>query len=257
MEDYTTAILLGFSFGNLWICTLLVFSFEIGSKALSLGYLLGRALAIIALSVAVSLLGAEVFIPKPIMNIASGAFLVLFASYLAATRIFDWIPPWRKKPEPGADGHNCAECSACSPGADPKFRSSCADCRPSGLCEAEEPEVELLTRTTRKLKGRATPGNPKGGFIAGLSIGAMRGVVLCGKLLVLLPVLMKSPWPKAAGLGAVFSLSSSVYPLLGFALGSVALSLVKYKRFLFVVSFLFLFVLGARYTWHGLVGLNF
>ncbi len=253
MQDYTTALLLGFSFGNLWICTLLVFSFEIGSKALSLGYLLGRALAIVALSVAVSIIGSHVFVPKPVMNIASGVFLLSFASYLAATRIFSWIPPWKKGGEGGLTSHNCAECNACSHGSDPKFRSSCSDCRPSGLCEAEEPEVELLTRTSRKLKGKKSGPAAKGGFLAGLSLGAMRGAVLCGKLLVLLPVLMKSPWNKAVGLGVVFSLSSSVYPLMGFALGSVALSLVKYKRSLFVVSVVFMLALGVRYTWHGIV----
>ena len=51
MDELVSAGVVGLSFGNLWICTLLVFSLRAGGRSLAAGYLLGRAAAIVALSV--------------------------------------------------------------------------------------------------------------------------------------------------------------------------------------------------------------
>jgi hypothetical protein len=63
---------------------------------------------------------------------------------------------------------------------------------------------------------------------------------------------MNASFGKAAGIGLTFSVSSSLYPLLGFLLGSVALKLVTYKRWLFGVSCAMLAAFGVRYFVRGL-----
>ena len=94
-----SAVVVGPSFGNLWICTLLVFSLRAGGRSLAAGYILGRAAALVALSLAVSLAGYGVHVPARYLNVASGAFLLCFAAYPVATRVLDWVPPWRSRPE--------------------------------------------------------------------------------------------------------------------------------------------------------------
>ena len=40
MSDYWVAVLLGFSFGNLWVCALLVFSLQTTNRSTCAGYLI-------------------------------------------------------------------------------------------------------------------------------------------------------------------------------------------------------------------------
>ena len=74
---------------------------------------------------------------------------------------------------------------------------------------------------------------------------------MCSKLTVLVPVLMGAPVGRAIGMGVTFSVSSSIYPLLGFSLGSFALKLVPYKKWLFGVSCVMLTIFGAYYIVQG------
>lgn len=253
MEDYLVPLLLGFSFGNLWICALLVFSLQTTNRSTCGGYLVGRALTIVALSVLVSLLGRVVDLEPGVLNLISGTFLLVFSGYLAATSIFGWIPPWKKARTEEPDHHSCdGNCSSCPTHHHPEFASACSACGDDAhLCAAEEPELEPLTRGARKLKGRKVNEGSRSGFVAGMALGSLRGAALCSKLAVLVPVLMGAPVGRAVGMGITFSLSSSIYPILGFAVGAFALKLVAYKRWLFGVSCLMLALFGIYYLVQG------
>ncbi|NOZ85317.1 MAG: hypothetical protein GXP49_03460 [Deltaproteobacteria bacterium] len=255
LENLASAVVVGLSFGNLWICALLVFSLQAGGRSLALGYILGRASAVIALSTAASLVGSNLAVPNSSLNLMSGVFLLAFAAYLALTRIFDWIPPWRRRGTGKVSA--CGDCTLCAEDAGMEYRDyrrACRACNPSGLCEAEEPEVEPLTRNVRRLKGRRVENNQAVGLGAGLWIGAARGAVMCGKLAVLLPMLLKSRPLEGALIGTAFAASSSVYPLLGFALGNIALKLLEYKKLIFSLGCGFMAVLGFHYLWKGVFG---
>jgi hypothetical protein len=258
MNDYITALLLGFSFGNLWLCVLLVFSLQTANRSTSAGYLIGRALAIMALSVVVAALGQVVTIEKVWLNYSTGALLIGFSLYLIATRLLEWTPPWRKKI--GADGEASSGCDGnchdCPSHTVEEYADACGECDHHGLCAAEEPEVEQLTRQARLTRGRQTGSIDKSGFTFGITIGALRGAAVCGKLAVLIPVLLTVSVPKALGLGAIFSVSSSIYPLIGFFFGAVALKLVKYKVWLFTVSCGLLILSGAHYIFMGATCVN-
>ena len=254
MSDYWVAILLGFSFGNLWVCALLVFSLQTTNRSTCAGYLIGRVLAIIALSVVIAAVGKMVFVPQGILNIISGLLLIGFSSYLAATRLFKWVPPWKKPPPSHGDDENCAhECTTCPAHEHVEYRQACGECDSKKVCEAEEPEVEPLTRQARVKWNRDVQEEKVSGFALGASIGAIRGATMCHKLVVLVPILLTASFFKAFGLGLSFSLSSTIYPLLGFAFGAFALKLVKYKKWLFAVSCVLLILAGARYLAKGIM----
>jgi hypothetical protein len=249
MNDLLVPAFLGLSFGNLWLCALLVFSLQTTSRSTCAGYLVGRAATIVILAALVSLLGRVVAPGKGLLNGLSGAFLILFAGYLVATRILDWVPPWRRPrgQEKGCDG-NCSACPTRHSHAD-----LCRDCADDKMCAAEEPEVEPLTRLARRTRGRQVEGDGATGFVAGMTLGSLRGAALCGKLGVLTPLLLAAPVDRAMGMGLAFGVTSSVYPLLGFAFGSFALRLVRFKRWLFGASCLLLAGYGVHYLVAGLL----
>ncbi len=255
MNDYLVALLLGFSFGNLWLCALLVFSLQTTNRSTCAGYLLGRILAIIALAVVIAAVGQMVFISKGVLNIVSGVLLLGFSLYLAATRLWHWVPFWKTArvahSHEGDDcGHNCTTCPA---QGHAQYMLACESCADKKLCAAEESEVEPITRGARVAWKRDVQDKDLTGFGVGIGLGAVRGATLCSKLMVLVPILLGASLSKAFGLGLLFSLSSTIYPLLGFTFGEFALKLIKYKSLMFSVACIFLALAGIRYLYLGLL----
>lgn len=254
MNDYLVALLLGFSFGNLWLCALLVFSLQTTNRATCGGYLVGRILAIVLLSVLVAALGKVVTFDKGLINIASGLLLIGFSLYLAATRMYDWVPPWKKPRSPHLEGEQGCDhnCHTCPTHGHQEYKSACDDCSDQKLCAAEEPEVEVITRQARVVWNRDVKDEKVSGFAVGMALGALRGTTLCTKLLILVPILLSASLFKAFGIGLSFSLSSTIYPLLGFTVGAFALKLIKYKRLLFGFSCVLLIAAGIKYLINGI-----
>ncbi len=255
MEDIVTAFLIGLSFGNMWMCVVLVFSLQGANKETAVGFLVGRASAVVLLSVAVSLLGRAIDIPRSTIDIVSGVVLFLFAAYLLATRFFSWIPPWKKVDARGAvDSNGVASCSGdcatCTSRAHLQL-SACSGCSAEneGICEAHEPEVEPLVVSVAS-NGAAAGFASK--FIPGFSIGFLRGGAMCAKLAVILPLLLRASVGKAFAIALAFSVSSSLYPILGFLFGNVALKFVNYKRWVFLVGCLFMTAFSIHYISKGL-----
>jgi len=257
MDLYLTAAGLGLSFGNLWICVLLVFSLQTANRHTAAGYLFGRALAIVALCLIVAMLGRAVHIPRPALHAATGVLLMGFAAYLLSLHVFGWVPPWKRRTRHADGAADCDhQCSSCALRHDPVAHEACGDCGDHGVCSAEEPEVRDLTVAARRAHGKepANDGTSAteetvAGFWPGTLLGALRGAAMCSKLVVLLPLLLTAGWNQALGVGVVFSVTSSIYPLLGFAFGRFALRLVALKKPLFWLSSVFLMGLGSRMIW--------
>ncbi|MDA3863076.1 MAG: hypothetical protein PF689_04325 [Deltaproteobacteria bacterium] len=254
MSALLTALVIGFSFGNLWVCAILVFSLQNAGRLTCLGYLAGRFLAIIILSVVVSIFGHYFHLDRSSLNIASGVLLLLFSSYLAATRVFSWTPPWRKKTDnSGLEQGSCeGDCSDCPAHHHPEYVSACDDCHEHGLCSAEDYELEPISRDARKAWGRETERTLGNNWWPGFTLGFLRGGAMCTKLVVLIPILLNSTILRTLAIATVFAFSSSIYPLLGFIAGKYALKLVKFKRHLFIASCIFMFGLGLKYILAGI-----
>ncbi len=254
MNLYLTAAGLGLSFGNLWVCVLLVFSLQTTNRHTAAGYLAGRALALILLCVAAALLGRQVPISHAILHLTAGLFLVGFSFWLLAVHVFSWIPPWKARTRDKTDCDH--QCDSCLIRHEPEAHDACSDCHDHGICSAEEPEVRELTLAARRTHGKPVEeGESVSGFFPGVLLGALRGAAMCSKLLVLLPLLLSATWTEALGVGIIFSLSSSLYPLLGFVFGRFALRLVSWKKPLFWFTSAFLLAMGVRMlvkaAWHA------
>ena len=80
-NDYLSALLIGLTYGNLWVCALLVFSLQTTKRSTSIGFLIGRSIAILALAVAVTLIGRIINIPYWLLQIISGVVVIGYAVY--------------------------------------------------------------------------------------------------------------------------------------------------------------------------------
>ncbi len=250
MDQILVALMLGFSFGNLWLCAILVFSLQTTNRFTCLGYLAGRAGAIVTLGFLLSLAGTMVTISRGAVNLASGILLLGFTAWLAATQLAGWTPPWRRRTGDGGSPAACnGECSGCPTRGHHEYMDACSACHDHGPCSAEEPEVAAITTEARRAWGKTSEISRTTGFTLGLAIGALRGAAMCAKLVVLIPILLNASPVRGLAISGAFALSSSIYPLLGFLLGSVALKLVAYKRALFIVSCLFLAGSGVHYLY--------
>jgi hypothetical protein len=259
MQDLLSAIVLGLSFGNLWICVVLVFTLQQTNRRTCTGYLIGRFAAIIVFSLAICMAGRFFSIDKKSLHILSGGLLILISTYFFLTRVLNIRLNLKvaqsSLPKPTNQNHNeCGhDCKTCPAMQAEEYKSMCSSCHTT-LCEAEQPEVEALTRTSRTIWNKASRPGHDGGFLAGVSLGAVRGVALCNKLIVMVPILMTATIAKATVVSAGFALSSSVYPLLGLLFGGIALRFIRYKKALFIVSCSLMVVLGLRYLLLGIIG---
>jgi len=256
MQDLLSATALGFSFGNLWMCVLLVFTLQQTNRSTCAGYLLGRFLAIIGFALVVAIVGSFISIEKKPLHLISGVLLLGISFYFLFTRVIDMkdILRSRKPVVSMAVSHEGCQhdCNSCPAVKAEEYKSMCSSCD-STLCEAEQPEVESLTRGSRLIWNKPTTLESNGGFVAGMMLGAIRGVALCNKMVVLIPMLLTATMAKAAVLSVGFGISSSVYPLLGFLFGGLALKFVRFKKTLFIVSCSLMILLGFRYLFIGLL----
>lgn len=257
MQDLLSAVALGFSFGNLWMCVLLVFTLQQANRQTCAGYLVGRFLAIIAFSLVVAIVGSYVNIEKKTLHLISGSLLLVISIYFLLTRVVNIginlrFLPAKAAIQPVANHDGCQhDCNSCPAVKSDEYKAMCSSCD-SSLCEAEQPEVEVLTRGSRMIWKKPSKVEASGGFVAGLSLGAVRGVALCNKMVVLVPMLLTASAAKAAVVSVGFGVSSSVYPLLGFLFGGLALKFVRFKKALFIVSCSVMILLGFRYLFIGL-----
>ncbi len=80
-NDYISALLIGLTYGNLWVCALLVFSLQTTKRSTSIGFLIGRTAAILALSVVVTLIGRVINIPFWHLHLISVTVEIGYAVY--------------------------------------------------------------------------------------------------------------------------------------------------------------------------------
>jgi hypothetical protein len=261
MADLTAGALLGLSLGNAWICALVVFALRTADRAACGGYLAGRFLGVLGFVFAFWLLGGLWQPPHRLLNLASGVVLLLFLVYYVLTYRFGWRPFARaaghgaathhgaSAADHGACTHDCASCPVHGDAALSGYCSDCGDTEKS--CSAEDIQVSALTRAARRKWGRPAAGEELAGFGSGFALGALRGSAMCGRLIVLLPLVLSGSLPHALGVGAAFALTSTIYPVLGMLLGGVVLRAVPHRKLVFDASAVLLFATAGVYLYRG------
>ena len=244
-NDYLSAILIGLTYGNLWVCALLVFSLQTTKKLTSAGFLLGRSIAILALALVITFIGRMVNIPFWLLQILSGLVVVGYAVYTIVRFVILRRKNENNHPHTACvDDYSHSDCQNCPIHQNNEYHKYCDSCGDES-CLYETNEFRSVGR--RSHSAAATSG-----FFFGLTVGALRGGVLCSKLLILAPILTRSSLPKSLTITLLFILSSSIYPILGLFLGKAALRFVKFKKALIISGAAALLLVGCLYIRQGI-----
>lgn len=243
INDLITAALVGLSFGNLWLCVLLTYTLQTTNRNVCIGFLAGRLIAVFTLAIAVSLLGKLLPIPLALLQIISGSILFLYSIYIFVRYLLI-----KGKKEAFHHTSSCShDCNSCTKSQTEDICEACHN--EGGDCLAQPDKVNQLTLMAKQ--------NKKGisAFLFGMQLGIFRGSVLCGKLMLLLPLLIHATTFHAIVIAMIFTVTSSIYPIAGFLLGKLAMKLIRFKRPALFISSVLLCLISCKYIIDGILAL--
>lgn len=200
--EVTAAAMIGVSFWNSWVCLLLSFGNRAHSKRMASSFILGRFIGIMTLGIIISLFGFLVDIPTDIYTLIFGIITLLFALFIFKRHIFPRLRTAKHMPR---ENSGCTDCGSCSAGCGPEKNTGCGGC-------------SMHHSSGGKISGKT-----------GFFYGMFRGATPCLKMLILAPLLITTGFPLAILLTAVFAVTSSAYPIIGFLIGDLITQLAAFK----------------------------
>lgn len=243
MNDLLTAALVGLSFGNLWLCVLLTYTLQTTNRNVCLGFLIGRLIAVFALAITVSLLGKLLPIPLALLQIVSGAILLAYSIYICVR----YVIIKGKKESAHHNAHCSHDCNSCIKS---QTEDICETCHSeNGDCLAQSDKMDQLRVMSKQDKKGISA------ITFGIQLGIFRGSVLCGKLMLLLPLLIHASTVRAIAIALLFTITSSIYPIAGFLLGALAMKLIRFKRVALLISSALLCFISCKYIIDGILAL--
>ena len=243
MNDLITATLVGLSFGNLWLCVLLTYTLQTTNRKVCLGFLIGRLISVFTLATIVSLIGKLLPIPLALLQIISGTILLLYSIYICVR----YLIMKGKKEAHHHEGDCSHDCNSCFKS---QTKDICDICHSeNGDCLAQPAKVQQLNLMSQKDKKGISA------ITFGIQLGIFRGSVLCGKLMLLLPLLIHATTFHAVAIALTFTITSSIYPIAGFFLGKLAMKLIHFKKTALSLSTLLLCLISSKYIIDGILAL--
>ena len=243
MNDLITATLVGLSFGNLWLCVLLTYTLQTTNRKVCLGFLIGRLISVFTLATIVSLIGKLLPIPLALLQIISGTILLLYSIYICVR----YLIMKGKKEAHHHEGDCSHDCNSCFKS---QTKDICDICHSeNGDCLAQPAKVQQLNLMSQKDKKGISA------ITFGIQLGIFRGSVLCGKLMLLLPLLIHATTFHAVAIALTFTITSSIYPIAGFFLGKLAMKLIRFKKTALSLSTLLLCLISSKYIIDGILAL--
>jgi hypothetical protein len=202
-QEVAVAAMVGLALSDAWLCLFMGASFAAADRRMSLGFLTGRTLGVIALLLVIGLVGASLLPSKEWLVMLFAASTIGVASILA-------ISAYR----PGLLGGCAHETHVACDGGEPDGTGcdqGCEGCA-AGEDEGEAGCAHLPRGLVERLSGRSP-------MVSGLALGAVRGAMPCAKVLVITPLLVTSPPATVVAMALAFALTSAVYPLIGLVSG--------------------------------------
>jgi len=220
------AALIGFGFGNAFLCSLVAFGSTAGRGGrVCAAFIGGRFAGIMALGVVIALFGWYMDLDSrllififAVLSLIFGVLVLLWPKGLAQLRLL-------RHCEAGGCGSSYEDTG---PGHEDVGVHDCSSCAASGSCSHEPAQACSQTTVHGHHRGLA---KYKGlGTTSVLFLGFVRGATPCLKVLLLVPLILTLPFYEAMLLVAVFALSSTIYPFIGILGASVLGTAVSEKR---------------------------
>lgn len=260
-----TAVLIGFGFGNTFLCTLVALNTTIGrSGRVCMAFLGGRMIGVMALGVVIALYGWY-------MEPDARMMILIFALLsLAFGALVMFHPTWltRLKFLKNCEVNGCGSCDDDHREASRSSRSenrsqskgevpsqvrdhACDTCTHSGSCPSSEGSSSRETSGSSRLP--QVTDRDRGGFHfpSVFLLGSVRGATPCVKIMMLVPLILTVPFHDAMALVVIYALSSSIYTvagiLVGSSIGSAAYS--EWKPHLTRAGAMMMMVIGVYYLY--------
>lgn len=215
-QEVGVAAMVGLALSDAWLCLFMGASFAAADRRMSWGFLFGRTLGVMALLLAIGLLGASMLPSKEWLVVLFAAFTIVVALFLAVS-VF----------QPGLLGGCHDEPAVACDGGEPDGSGCSQGCDGCGAGDVDGPPTcgHLPQGLVRRLSG-------KDPLFAGLTLGTVRGAMPCLKVLIIVPLLVTSPPATVVLMAMAFALTSMVYPLIGIVSGRTLANMTDKGRHL-------------------------
>ena len=213
------AAMVGLALSDAWLCLFMGASFATADRRMSWGFLAGRTVGVLALLLAIGLLGASLLPSK-------GWLVAIFAASTIAVAGLLALSIYR----PGLLGGCAHDASVSCDGGEPDGTGCGEGCDGCGAGVAPD---QACARMPRGIVDRLAGRSP---LVTGLALGAVRGAMPCLKVLIITPLLVTSPPATVVVMALAFALTSTVYPLIGLVSGRTVTQLAGNGRRLRLVG---------------------
>ena len=220
-QEVGVAAMVGLSLSDAWLCLFMGASFATADRRMSWGFMVGRTLGVLALILTLGLLGASLLSSKEWL-------VLLFAASSIGVALVLALSAYR----PRLLGGGCAhETKVACDGGEPDGTGCGQGCEGCGAAHAVDEGgcAHMPQGLVRRLSGQSP-------WVAGLSLGAVRGAMPCLKVLIITPLLVVSPLATVVAMALAFALTSAIYPLIGLVSGRTIKSLSVHGRRLRLVG---------------------
>ena len=203
-----TGILVGFGFGNTFLCSLLSLGMTAGQGwKVGAAFLTGRFLGVMALIMVAGLAGWYIDIDARIMLFVLSAVTIVISVLVLLYPSLALKLSILRKCETGP----CSDCDE-----DEGVSDECTTCPSRKECTSRTDKDD-----GKRVRGKAgTKPRGFGPFSAAL-VGAVKGATPRVKFFILLPLFLTLPLRDTLLLGSAYALSSSIYPVLGILAGTI------------------------------------
>ncbi|UCC92522.1 MAG: hypothetical protein JSW25_07600 [Thermoplasmata archaeon] len=230
-QEVAVAAMVGLALSDAWLCLFMGASFATADRRMSWGFLAGRTIGVTALLMAIGLLGATLLPSKEWL-------VIIFAVCTLGVAVVLALSLYR----PGLLGGGCSqEVNVSCDGGEPDGTGCDQGCDGCGASE-EIHGVGTCGHMPQGLVRRLSDQSP---WVAGLSLGAVRGAMPCLKVLIITPLLVVSPPTTVVLMALAFALTSSVYPLIGLVSGRTVANLSDNGRRLRLIGALGVAAVGV------------
>jgi len=238
-----TAVLIGFGFGNTFLCTLVAFNTTIGRrKGTCAAFLGGRLTGVMFLGMIIALYGWYVEPDARVMilifaflSLAFGALVIVYPKGLTRFKLLknceingcetcdsahgEEMDMAQERAGDGS-GHGHGSRDGHGDPLLPEKNHSCSTCSHSASCASKDgPSTQYKPETTGD--PRKTDDNYRGLDLHSIFLlGSVRGATPCMKIMILVPLILTLPFGDSMALVAIYALSSSIYTVIGVLLGS-------------------------------------
>lgn len=229
-QEVGVAAMVGLALSDAWLCLFMGASFATADRRMSWGFMVGRTLGVLALLLAIGLLGASLLPSKEWL-------VVLFAASTIGVALVLAVSVYRPRLLGGRCAHDTKV--ACD-GGEPDGTGCGQGCEGCGAAHAV-PEggcAHLPQGLVRRLSGQSP-------WVAGIALGGVRGAMPCLKVLIITPLLVVSPPATVVAMALAFTLTSAIYPLIGLVSGRTVTSLSDQGRRLRLVGALGVAAVGV------------